>query len=229
MARTETYATLAELKGEIGKTLTGDDAALDLILQSASDAIDALCNRPDGFLAVETASARVYTGSGGPIQWIDECVEISLVAVKDSATDDDYTSWVAGDWIGGAGDPRRPEFQPVTRGYPYCWIMVDPTGDYSTFTSGQFTTRRGFRPSHSVMRGVPTVQVTAKWGYAAAVPPRIRQACIIQSARWYKRAEGAWSDTVGNPEMGTLFYRQRLDPDLAAIILNGGLKRVALG
>ena len=103
--------------------------------------------------------------------------------------------------------------------------MVTATGNESYFTSGRYSQLQGFRPSFTGSRGVPTVQVTARWGYADAVPAAIRQACIVQAARWFRRGQGQWADTVGNPEMGQFLYRRAVDPAVQMILVHGGYKR----
>jgi hypothetical protein len=223
------YATAAELRAEFNKTSTADDVTLGRLLDAATRAIDRTCNRPDGFVADTEASARVYTGSGGPVQDIDECVEITTVAVKDAADDSTYTEWDATDYEAFGGSADRPNFQPTAHGKPYTALMCSADGDYSTFTSGKYSGRAGFRPSHNVTRGVPTVKVTAKWGYAATCPPDIKEACMMQAARWYKRFESAMADTVGSPDTGTLLYRRKLDPDIEHILIDGRYVRPTLG
>jgi len=220
MANTD-YATLAELKAQIDKTTAGDDVPLQAILNAAAGSINNYCNRPDGFVADSSASARVYTGSGGPIQEIDECTSVTTVAVKTSATASSYTAWVGTDYIEFAGDYNRPEFQPTVKGKPYTALMIEPGGDYDHFTSGSYTGKAGFRPSYTVTRGVPTVQVTAKWGYATTVPLPIKEATLIQASRWYKRGQSAWADTVGSPDLGQLMYRKQLDPDVKHLLDDG--------
>ncbi len=85
--------------------------------------------------------------------------------------------------------------------------MVDPNGDYALFTSGKFNTRGGFRPSSGVGRGAPTVQVTARWGYATSAPAQIKELTIGLSARMFKQGEGAWLDTLSSSDFGQLVYR----------------------
>jgi len=201
------YATAAELRTQIEKTgTTGSaiDAALGIILDAASQAIDNYCNRPDGFISGAIASARYYSGQGYPWLRIDECTAIILVAVKDSGTDTTYTSWTTTDWQAASGNPENPDWNRL----PYDLLVVLPTGDYAIFTSGEFTTKRGFKPTSDVMRGIPTVQVTANWGYATTIPPAIKQACIALSARWYKQGQAAWADTLASPELSQLIYRR---------------------
>jgi hypothetical protein len=219
------YAIASELRDQFNKISTDKDDVLTDFLSAAERTINRFCNRPDGFLAITAATARIYAGSGKPFQFIDECTEITLVAVKDSATDTTYTSWAAADWIAARGDPEYPDYNST----PYNLIIVDPTGDESIFTSGKFTTRGGFRPATDVHRGAPTVQITARWGYADTVPVDIHEACIMQAARWYKRLEGAMSDALASAELGQLLYRQSLDPDIKMILVNGRYVKPAVG
>ena len=219
------YATVEELRAAMVKSSTTSDDTLSDMLDGATRLIDQLCNRPDGFVALETATERTFAGSGTAVQRIDECAEVTAVAVKDSADDSDYTDWAATDWLAFGGAPERPDFQPTDHNRPYTGLMVELDGDYAVFTSGTYTTRRGFRPSTPVKRAVPTVKVTAKWGYAATCPPDVKNACMMQAARWWKRMESAMADTIGSPETGQLLYKQRLDPDIANILVNGRYMR----
>lgn len=211
------YATAAELRAQINKTDTSDDAILTTIISAAERNINRFCNRPDGFEADSSASARRYAGSGKPYQFIDECVEITLVEVKNSPTSTTYDSWATTDWIAAKGDPEYPNYNET----PYDLIVVDPTGDEVIFYSGRYTTRGGFRPRTDIHRGVPTVRITAKWGFSVSVPDDIHEACIMQAARWYKRLEGAMADALASGELGTLMYRQSLDPDVKMLLVNG--------
>lgn len=219
------YASASDLRSQINKTSTADDPTLTALLSAAERTINQFCNRPDGFESDTTASARIYAGSGKTYQAIDECVTITLVAVKESPTDTTYTAWAAGDWIPFSGDYKDPNFNSL----PYTMLMIDPTGDQAIFTNGRYSNLKGFRPDTISQRGVPTVQITAKWGYSVAVPADIKEACIMQAARWYKRLEGAMSDALASGELGTLLYRQSLDPDIKMILVNGRYVKPAIG
>jgi hypothetical protein len=194
------YATVKELRYHIGKTVQTDDWELAQLLDAAARAINRFCNRPDGFVADPTATARTFSGSGQAVQRIDECYAVTTVAVKDSATDDTYTAWGTGDWIAFSGDPEDPDFNST----PFTWLMIDPTGDETVFTSGLYTWRRGFRPSGRMRRrGTPTVQVTGRWGYADAPPADIKIANLMQAARWYKRLQSSMADAAASLELGS--------------------------
>lgn len=220
------YATVSELKERAQIAVETYDSYLQAILDAAAKRIDRFCRRPDGFVADSSASARTYAGSGDPVQWIDECVAITQVAVKDAATDTTYTAWTTDDWIAGRGDPSNPDFNHT----PYQFLIVTPWGDYSYFTSGRYTWPRGFPPdSDSLKRNVPTVQVTARWGYAATVPDDIREATLMLAVRWWKRFQGGMSDTLASGELGSLMYTMRMDPDVAGILTDGGYVKRAIG
>ena len=224
------YATLTELKGRMDMTVATHDHDLLGLLNAAAEAIDRACNRPDGFLADGSASSRIYTGSGGPIQAIDECASITMVEVKDSASDIAYVAWTTTDWIAFSGRPENPNFQPATINRPYTSLMIAPDGDYAIFTSGSYSGMRGFHPSYSVSRGVPTVKVTSRWGHSATVPALIKEANITQAARWWKRGLEGWAYIpVAGGVMGQPQYQKILDPAILVMLRNGRFIRPALG
>lgn len=215
------YGTAIELRARIDKTSTVDDTVLTAIIAAAERNINRACNRPDGFEATDSA-ARIFTGQGKPYLLIDETPDISLVAVKDSSTDTAYTSWLPGDWIACRGDPRSPDFNSL----PYDLLMVDPTGDESHFTSGFYGMRVH---SQGVRWGVPTVQVTANWGYSFVAPADIREACLMQAARWFKRFQSSMADVLASDELGALLYRQSLDPDIKRLLNDGRYIKPTIG
>lgn len=229
------YATIAELKTQLDKTLVKDDNMLGAVITAASRAIDRHCNRPDGFVALVTATARYYPGSGKPYQWIDECTSVTAVAVKDSPSDDEdaYTAWTVGivgtttsaDVFPASGYPNCPNYTDT----PYNLLIIGANNSHSsTFTSGKFVTRGGFRPSTEIPHGLPTVKVTAKWGYATTVPAQIKEACIMQAMRWYKRIQGGMADSLASSDLGQMMYTKELDPEIGFILDRGRFVRPAL-
>lgn len=230
------YATVKEFRADVGKTDDDDDLTIARLLDAAGAAIDRFCNRPDGFMAEPNATTRYYPGSGGSYQWIDECVAVTAVAVKDSPSDDEdaYVAWVLGtvgtttdaDVFPATGNPSNPDYQTL----PYTMLMIGANGDYSRFTTGAYTHRPGFRPERTaVPRGLPTVEVTARWGFASAVPQNIATACLMQAARWYKRLQSSMADVLASGELGQLMYRQKLDPEVALLLEQGRYVRPATG
>jgi hypothetical protein len=227
------YADITEVKQQIEKNTTGADLYLPTIITAASRAIDRTCGRPDSFFVADAAaSARVYVGSGLSYQSIDDCVEIASVSVKDSITDTTYTAWTSpstayagdGDWYPGRGSVRRPRLNQL----PYNLLFVDINGDYAIFTAGRYRQSRGFYgdafgPARlGRAPGVmATVEVSAKWGWSVVVPAQIKEACIMQVARWYKRLEGSMSDSLASVDLGQMLYVQEVDPDVRGILYGG--------
>lgn len=221
------YCTPADLRTQIENDATtgsSSDAALRILIGACSTAIDRFFNRADGFVAGAQATARLYAGDATPILYIADCVSISSVAVKESPTDSTYTAWTTSDWIGFSGHPDYPDFNRL----PYSAIMVDPGGSYDVFTSGKVTGLRGFRPSSSVGRAVPTVQVTARWGYALETPQDIKALTIALAARMFKQGQSSWVDTLASAELGQMIYNDS-NPEIKMILQNSRYMRPALG
>lgn len=221
------YATVEELREEIDKTSNTADLTLVRLLDAASRNIDLACGVEEtAFIADLSASARVYAGTGKPWLRIDPCMQVTLVAVKESLTSSTYTSWETTDWIAFSGDAEHPDFNHA----PYDALMVDITGDETVFLSGLATVVAGFRfkPTTQEKRGIPTVQVTARWGLADTVPDDIRFATLFQAARWHKRLQAGGSDTLASGELGTLMYTKALDPAIRRILIDGRRTEVSL-
>jgi len=206
------YCTVAELRAEMNLAATTDDAILERLIEAASRSIDRACNRvPDGLRAGTVALARYYIGNGRSYMPIHDCVEITALAVKGSLTGTTYEAWSSpsanmagdGDWYAFTGSPDARDLVSL----PYTHIAVDINGEYSIFTSGAGHT--------------PTVQVTARWGYADDTPADIKLATIMLCARWYKLVQGAMSDTIASTDFGGLLYRQSLHPDIRRILIDG--------
>lgn len=202
------YGTVKELRAHIDKSAIVDDWELAQLLDAASRNIDRFCRRPDGFFAAVEDSARTYRGNNKSWLRIDECISVTTVKTKSSATSS-YETWASTDYMTATGDERNPDYN----GSPITALRVDPNGDYSIFyRDGTY----------------PTVEVTAKWGFSETIPHDIKAACLMQAARWYKRLQSGMSDTLANAEIGMLMYTQSLDPDIRRLLVDGRYKRPAI-
>ena len=234
------YITAAEVRARIDKTNIDDDTIITALITAAEIAINNWTNHPDGFEALTVATARLFVGNGKGYLLIDENAEVEKVEVKSSISDTTFTEWTApatavsldGDWIPGAGDPQSPLFGQT----PYDLLLVDINGGESHFTSGylgRYSFGGDYSMSHNAARhlrpGQPTVRVTAKWGYSITPPATIKEACGMQVARWYKRLQGAMSDSLASTEFGEISYVQVLDPDIKAILFTGRYVKPATG
>lgn len=97
------YATAEQLRAQVDVESTAMDAVLEEMLEAASRAIDGVCNRPDGFVALETPEARDFRGEGAEHLRIDECVEVDEVILEGKVLED---------WYAYRGSARHPSFRP---------------------------------------------------------------------------------------------------------------------
>lgn len=63
--------------------------------------------------------------------------------------------------------------------------------------------------------------------YIYRPPEVVKQAVIIQTARWFKRGQSAFQDVTASAEMGTLVYAKSLDPEIETIIKALGTKKTS--
>lgn len=225
------YADVADVKAAVGRSATAQDDNIARVITAVSQAIDRFCNRPDGFVAPSAATVRVFAGSGGDVQYIDEAAAISAVAVKASATDTSYSTWEVSGWLAFSGDPLQPDFNHT----PFTALMAAP-GSSLVFTSGwasdepSWTGRgRGLSGLRSRRSAPPTVQVTAHWGYALEVPAPIQEACIIESARLVKQGEGNYADSLLSDDFGKQLMVAKLHPATQWMLRDGRFVRPTVG
>lgn len=189
-----TYATLNELKGylSIGTADVIDDAQLTDALSSACDLIDGYCGR--SFATAGTATSdRVYAPSSSCYVPIDDAAEVTAVATS-SALDGDYdTAWDAADW------------------------QTEPLNGVIAGRSWPVTTIRAIGSQRFAVGSVASVQVTARFGWSA-VPASVKQACLIQSARLFKRS-GSPIGIAGGPETGLMRVTGSVDTDVQRLLL----------
>lgn len=225
------YTTPDAVRGMIDKQFADKDDRIGMVITAVSKAIDNRCNRPDGFVAGEVASARLFAGDASQILTIDETPVISSVAVKVTPGDSTYTAWTADQWIPFSGSPELPDFNHT----PYTGLMT-AFGSGLVFT-GRWVNddwswpsgRRGLAPS-TRQRGPspPTAQVTARWGYALTIPTPIAQACIIETARMFKAGLAGFSDTLASQDLGKLIQMAKLHPSTVFLLEQGRYIRPAV-
>ncbi len=173
-------------------------------------------------MALGTATAKLYDGSGVPHIWVGENVEVTLVEIK-SSIGGDFISLASTDWIGFRGSPDDPDYNNL----PYAGILLLLSGDYSLFpdlsgTPSSWTIDR----STSSARKEPNIRITAKWGYSVDVPGEVKQATITLASRWFKRGQSFWADVSANAGGGgELFWRKVVDPDVQMMLEIANLKR----
>lgn len=203
---TTAYVTSAEIKADPATVNLGTsfDAVIPQLILRASELIDRLTRRePGAYDASATASDRYFDAHGERDLYIDECVEVSAVYCR-FGSGTDWTTLASTDYVTWPYNASA-QSHPITR------LDIDRRqGTYETWPS----------------TGPQSVKVTAKWGYSASPPYVVKQAVIIQSIRWLRRAQQLYAD-AGMSAAGTLTYAQRLDPDVETLIKDSGLMRKA--
>lgn len=224
---TNRYAEADDLRASLSQNSTADDTVLEFLLDTASSFIDHHCNRKEyGFLALKTATALEFPGNGQRYIYIPECMAITVVKVKEDPTGTFETTIAAGEYRGFRGSPKRTTSIKYGR-TPFHGVILLPGGSKASFIDGRYRARPGFKPIDDDIEVVyfPTVEVTARWGYADAIPNQIRTATIMQAMRWYKRMAGGMGDALASPDLGQMQFVKKLDPDIDAILHMTGLVR----
>lgn len=193
------YCTAADVieqltDGQIDQWTTGYDDIIARCITSASRAVDAFLKRKPGAFAVSATETRFYTGSGTACQYVDEMAAApTLVSVAESGNLSNYTDYDPSDYL------LYPD-NALLDGVPYTRIDIAPAGSKTIWAP--------YRRA---------VKVTARFGFSTVAPPEIAEATIIMAVRLFKRAQGAYQDTLANAELGQIRYT-KLDPDVERLL-----------
>lgn len=192
MAIEHGYCTLDELKARLLPYTqdTDDDAILEQVINGVSREIDDLCGRR--FYAL--SETRYYTPRSADSLAIDELLSVSTLKTDPDADRVYETTWSASDY------DLEPFNAPLlATPQPYSRISIAPRGRYRF-------------PLHA-----RSVELAGSFGYAAAAPAPVREACLLQSARLFKRKDAIFG-VIGSAEMGQLLTISKLDPDVKLLL-----------
>jgi hypothetical protein len=186
MAITNGYATLSEVKARLGISDTVDDTVLEGVVEAASRAIDAWTDRQ--FFA--TSATRYFTAEAGVWLAVDDL--LSVTTLKTLTANAAGTRTYGNTWA--TTDYDLDPFNAT----PKRLVVVNPGGAY-TFP----TDPRG-------------VEIVGSWGYASSAPTDVKEACLIQAARLFKRKDAPFG-VAGSAEAGQMML-PALDPDVRAML-----------
>lgn len=203
------YASYAELKALYNITDTDGtrQPTIELVLEAACRAIDRTCRVKDHHFQAGDAAAKVWAGKGRDWLRVDSFIAMTKIEVREP-TADTYTEWALTDVIPFSGDHAAPNFNDL----PHTGLVIAATGTFAIFPSGQTSPRS---------RAVPTVRVTAQWGFAEVVPYQLKTAAIMVTVRWLSELEGAMADAQGIEELGTILYTKKLPAAVVSILYDG--------
>lgn len=192
------YCTATEIKAVMPDVSWGStyDAVLEALAKRASRAIDRYVNRKPGAFYVSADVTRYFTGDGSTLLQIGELAAApTTVQVAETGVLTTLTTWESTDYL--------------------CW-------PYNALDDGQPYTRLDidiYNGTKSTWYAYPkAIKIAGKFGYSATVPDDVKQTAIIQTVRWFKRGQQAYSDTGAIVELGQLTYTKALDPDVALLI-----------
>jgi hypothetical protein len=57
------------------------------------------------------------------------------------------------------------------------------------------------------------------FGHSATPPADIKQACKIQTVRWFMRAKQGYQDSSASAAMGEMIFIKELDPDVKTLLM----------
>ena len=190
MSITNGYCTLAEIKAALripsGDSI--DDSLLEMAVESASRMIDGECDR--NFYAVN--DTRDFVPSDALTVDTDDLTDITSVKLDDDGD-------LAFEITLQASDYQSEPVNQRVSGNAFPIYRLRMIGDYLLPIWGQQA----------------TVRIEGTYGFTP-VPTQVTQACVIQSARIYKRLDSplgfAGFSDYGVARVG------RVDPDVAMLI-----------
>jgi hypothetical protein len=190
MAITNGYATLIDVKNALRIQDALDDSLLETAIESASRLIDGFTAR--SFYNAGTA-VRNYAATDAINLIIDDAITVTKVESTDEIGDT-YTEWTATDYqlepVNSRADGLYYPYTGIRAVNTYTWPVVD----YQAL-----------------------VKVTGTWGWAS-VPTAVKQACIIQSSRIFKRLDSPLG-VAGFGDLGAIRVGRYLDPDVEQLLM----------
>ena len=204
MTITAGLVTLAEIRARLQFATddTADDSILEAVVMGVSRLIENYCGRK--FYADTADATRYYTAEFADLLFLDD----DLISVTTLKTDTDGDRTYETTWTASTHYELEPANASVD-GQPYTRIATAPNSAY-LFPVG-------------MARGV---QVVGKFGYATTVPTAVKEACLLQCERIYKRKDAPFG-VLGSAEMGQMMVLPKLDPDVALLL--SGYQRVRVG
>lgn len=190
MAITNGYATLNELKAVLKITDTLDDSLLEGAIEAASRLIDGYASRV--FYSVGSAT-RNYAADDFLTTTIDDLQSLTTLS-STTRVGQEYTTWESTDY-------QLEPVNGVSSGISQPYTSIRAVGNYV----------------FPVMNGQALVRVTGVWGWAA-VPTPIKQACLLQASRIFKRYDSPLG-VAGFGDMGVVRVGSRLDPDVEHLVM----------
>jgi len=192
LAITHGYATLNQVKAALRISDSVDDALLEMAVESASRLIDGHAARQ--FWQAGTAS-RYFVAQDDFVVETDDLASGTVTVQTAQDADGIFdTTWKTTDF-------QLEPLNGVLDGIAWPYTSIRAVGDYLWPISG----------------GEALIKVTGVWGWPS-VPIAIKQACIIQASRIFKRLDSPLG-VAGFGDLGAIRVTRDLDPDVAQLVM----------
>ena len=192
MAITNGYASLAEVKAALRITDTVDDSLLEMAVESASRLIDGYAARI--FYSAGTAT-RYFVAQDDFNVEVDDLANGTVTITTAQDADGVFdTTWAAGDY-------QLEPLNGVLDGMAWPYTNIRAVGTYLWPITG----------------GEALIKVQGTFGWPAT-PIAIKQACIIQASRIFKRLDSPLG-IAGFGDLGAIRVSSQLDPDVAQLVM----------
>jgi hypothetical protein len=186
------YASLNEVKAALRITDAVDDALLEMAVESASRLIDGHAARQ--FYSSGTA-VRYFVAQDDFVVEVDDLANGTVTIQTAQDADGVYdTTWLTDDY-------QLEPLNGILDGIAWPYNQIRAVGDYLWPISG----------------GEALIKVTGVWGWPS-VPIAIKQACIIQASRIFKRLDSPLG-VAGFGDLGAIRVTRDLDPDVAQLVM----------
>jgi hypothetical protein len=165
-----------------------EDTTLEQAIEACSRWIDEITQRRF-YAATET---RYYTPSVYDWLAVDDLLSITTLKTDTSGDRTYDTTWATTDY----------DLLPLNaslEALPYTMLEITPQG------SNSFSALR------------KSVEIAGSFGYSATTPPQIREACLLLSARLFKRKDAVFG-IAGTPDLGELRNIRPEDADAMAML-----------
>ena len=190
------YCSLMEIKERLWPEGANTDSISDLMLgnmiTATSRLIDDICNRR--FYTTAADETRYFTTQDSEYLFPDlDIISITSIAVDYNAGRTYSTTLATTDY------DLLPD-NAALDGKPYSYIRIAPLGEEAF-------------PTHQ--KGI---KIIGKFGWSA-VPAAVREACLIQVERVWKRKDSPFG-IISNPVGGDMRLIEKLDPDVQVLLWN---------
>jgi hypothetical protein len=201
------YATAQEVSDHLidADLMDGDvyQGLLEALVTRASRLIDNWFGWPENFYVSGAAAARYFDGNGEQEFWPGHMAAAPTeVAVAEVGDITNYTVWTATDYI-------VYPLNAAAEGRPFRSLMIDLINGTKTIW----------------YKYPKSVKITAQWGWSIAAPEPITEACIVQTARWFRRGQQQFQDAGAVTELMQMRYLKKLDPEVELLLtkMPGGI------